>query len=422
MTELLSRPFDRGLFDIKLLKESMPITRILSMSYTTIKYIIRENRTNELYCSQWLNLFLDQSLKTKGQREIMAEKTLTELIDNNKRILTNRIGRGTVNKFIQLVSEDKVAKYIEILRVIIICNGKPLTGNQREISQLLLRDQKMRDRLMYKLKMSKGLVWVCFNIHSETWISIQKLKKQEEIIERFNVEGNSNPSMFEYFVSFTFLLGDLCLKRNYKAIETLQSMIPFEICYNLVTNDVYPIEIRESFTYLMTTLWVDVAPLQKVLIPNHIKFWDKSDNSKFKNISILEKREQCESLKVEAIRYCHSIQEYQFYEEEQLKFLISMLKLLMKIIRMNLATNNEIKETFSILKSLLNTIVSIFQHESTEMGPLISFNQKSLLDKTATLICSMLKLIFLYEIDLKTSLILKNLKLEMDEMSKSTND
>lgn len=99
-----------------------------------------------------------------------------------------------------------------------------------------------------------------------------------------------------------------------------------------------------------------------------------------------------------------------------------MLKLLMKIIRMNLATNDEIKETFSILKSLLNTIVSIFQHESAEMGPIISFNQKSLLDKTATLICSMLKLIFLYEIDLKTSQILKNLKTTMDEMGKSNTD
>lgn len=176
LTELLSRPFDRGLFEIKLLRENMPITRILSMSYTTIKYIIRENRTNELYCSQWLNLFLDQSLKTKGRREIMAEKTLTELIDNNKRILTNRIGRGTVHKFIQLVSEDKVAKYIEILRVIIICNGKPLTGNQREISQLLLRDTKMRDRLMYKLRMRKGYVDVCFNVKTEAWVSIHQLK------------------------------------------------------------------------------------------------------------------------------------------------------------------------------------------------------------------------------------------------------
>jgi hypothetical protein len=36
----------------------------------------------------------------KGRREMMAESTLIELIDNNQRILTKRISKSTVNKFI----------------------------------------------------------------------------------------------------------------------------------------------------------------------------------------------------------------------------------------------------------------------------------------------------------------------------------
>ena len=93
----------------------------------------------------------------------MAEQTLIELIDNNQRILTKRITKSTVNIFIQLVSQDKVAKYIEILRVIIICNGKPLTGNQTEITQLLLVDEVMREKLMYKLRVERGQIQVCYN-------------------------------------------------------------------------------------------------------------------------------------------------------------------------------------------------------------------------------------------------------------------
>ena len=324
LTELISRPFDRGLFDIKLLKENMLITRILAMSYTTIKYIIRENRSNELYCSQWLNLFLEHSLKTKGRREIMAEKTLTELIDNNKRILTDKIERGTVNKFIQLVSEDKVAKYIEILRVIIICNGKPLTGNQREISQLLLKDDKMRNRLMYKLRLDQGkqLVQVCFEMNGEEWFDLETLSTKTLLMSYL---GNS---VFDYFVSFTFLLGDLCMKRNYKAIETLQEFIPFNICYNIVTHENYPIRVKEAFTYLMIALWVDVAPLQKRLMPDHIKFWDLNGGLSMHGNRLVEKREQCERLKLEVINYLTSVQEHQFYEEEDIRFMIMMLKLL----------------------------------------------------------------------------------------------
>jgi RIH domain len=64
----------------------------------------------------------------------MAEQTLIELINNNKHILTTKITKGTIQKFIQLVCEDKLAKYIDILRVITIFMGKPLSTNQREIS------------------------------------------------------------------------------------------------------------------------------------------------------------------------------------------------------------------------------------------------------------------------------------------------
>ena len=52
LCELLNRPFERGIFEMSLLKENHAITRVLSITYITIKYIIMENRVNELYCSQ----------------------------------------------------------------------------------------------------------------------------------------------------------------------------------------------------------------------------------------------------------------------------------------------------------------------------------------------------------------------------------
>lgn len=171
--------------------------------------------------------------------------------------------------------------------------GKPLTTNQREISQLLLKDQKMKDKLMYNLRLHNNSVHVNFDLNSDVWISINNLKKD-----------TSNTSIYDYFICFTLLLGDLCAKRNYKAIETLQSLIPYEICYNLVTNNMYPISIREVFCYLMMNLWLDVAPLQKVIVPNPVKFWNEEVFNNFKNKAIDFKRQQCEALKLEAIRFC----------------------------------------------------------------------------------------------------------------------
>jgi hypothetical protein len=111
MTDILAQPFISGIYDIKILKQTQTITRVLTLTYQTIKYIIKEYRPNELYCSQWLDLFLLQSLETNNENDIRAEVTLTELIDNNRRILEERIPKETINKFIQLVSGEKDAKY-----------------------------------------------------------------------------------------------------------------------------------------------------------------------------------------------------------------------------------------------------------------------------------------------------------------------
>ena len=54
------------------------------MCYRLIKFIIKEYRANELYTSQWLEIFIHQSIFNDPNIDIMSEPTLTELIDNNK--------------------------------------------------------------------------------------------------------------------------------------------------------------------------------------------------------------------------------------------------------------------------------------------------------------------------------------------------
>lgn len=74
-----------------------------------------------------------------------------------------------------------------------------------------------------------------------------------------------------------------------------------------------------------------------------------------------------------------------------------------------MVTEEEVKHIFQILKSFLKTLVMIFQNENLQLT-FLSFNQKSLLFVTSNLICSMLKMIFMYEIDKKTTKILDGLK------------
>lgn len=270
------------------------------------------------------------------------------------------------------MSQDKVAKYIEILRVIIICNGKPLTGNQTEITQLLLVDESMREKLMYKLRTERGHIQVCYNHKSEEWISLGKTEN--------NLDSDS--SGFDYFIAFTYLLGDLCKNRNYKAIEIVKTLIPYNICYSLVTSEIYSTKLRQAFSYLITVLWVDVYPFETIPIPSSIKFWEKPNLDRRKASSVVEKKGEYEELKKRVIEYCHKFEEYQMYEEEEIKLLNYNLKLQKKMIEFGIASEADIKEIFNILKSLLNTIIRIFQQNSDQNISVLTPRSQQLLDRT----------------------------------------
>jgi len=96
---------------------------------------------------------MNQALDTREHNDISAGRTLTELIDNNKRILESRIEADTIKKFIDFLSEnDKDPKFVAILRAIVICNDEPMIKNQKELSKFLLTDKKVKNDLIFLLK------------------------------------------------------------------------------------------------------------------------------------------------------------------------------------------------------------------------------------------------------------------------------
>ena len=214
----------------------------------------------------------------------------------------------------------------------------------------------MKERLLYRLRDNGGKVEVKFESKSDNWIPLDGLQKQLKFLDAINT------SVFKYLVSFTLLLGDLCLKRNYLAIEILQELFTFDICFNIIVSDDYPPNIREAFTFLFTALWVDVAPLQKKKIPGQIKLWgDQKNNEPMTPASRMRTNTdgRFENVKKENIHYLKSFHEDFLYNNVKTSFIVKLLKLLKKMIQMNLLSETEVKDTFQILKSLLNSLVRI---------------------------------------------------------------
>lgn len=60
---------------------------VCKRAYNLIKTIGYGYYQNELYVSQWINLYFDHAMNTNAQNNIGAEETIISLVDNNKKLL-----------------------------------------------------------------------------------------------------------------------------------------------------------------------------------------------------------------------------------------------------------------------------------------------------------------------------------------------
>jgi hypothetical protein len=226
-----------------------------------------------LYASQWLGLIMNQALATRDYNDIQAGRTLTELIDNNKRILESRIEPDTIKKFIEFLSiKDKDPKFVEILRAIVICNGDPMIKNQKELSKLLLNNTKVKTELIFLLKKNMHSGEMLVNpkdIKYDGWVSLTAFGSMSHSLD--------NGKLYKYFMEMTELLSGLCMDKAYIAIEELKDVYTYEYCSEIFLNEVYDKKLRKAFCNLLTNLWINIAPFKNMNIPEYIQIWNDLD-------------------------------------------------------------------------------------------------------------------------------------------------
>jgi hypothetical protein len=289
LVDTIYYPFQNGFYSLADLNQSMTITKMFGLVYTTIRRGIAEYRPNELYASQWLSLMMDHAMKTRVHNDIQAGKTLTELIDNNSKILESRISKDMIHRYIEFVRTwEKDAKYIMIIRAMCICDNAPVVHNQNMLSETILKNAEVRNDLLVQVveKNSETYVWIP---DERNWIRISDLNRVKslkfdsnsglcsrlpsahELYE--NEEAKKRQKFLEYFTSITLLMSDLCFERNYIAIEILKDLFPLGICLNILMNDSNSFDIRRAFCLFTMNLWFDAMPFSYITIPNNIKIW-----------------------------------------------------------------------------------------------------------------------------------------------------
>ena len=350
LTDILFYPFALEIYQLNNIPNELMV-HIFRLSYKLIKHTIREYRPNELYASQWLDLFIHQSIFSDPNYDLFAELTLTELIDNNKRILENKIKPETINRFIRMLKTHPHEKFVNLLRALTVCDGEPMMRNQDAISRLIFEDEATRDQICYRIELrGESQVYVRVVPFNQ---SIDLASFEREAIKR----GGNDAEVYRYFISMIYLLADLCLSRNYIAIDELKDIYTYDICFKIVSRRHFPLEIRTAFAKLFNHLWIDKT-YQPVNLPNYLIMWEEITPENCNDLFQYNKEAfEFDSFKAFLLQYFEAISEQGYqkaFEEHANKMTFTLLENCQLLVSFGFYST--IKDLSKLLRPLLKIL------------------------------------------------------------------
>ena len=105
LIHIIYLPFESGECQLSQVCATDKIVMVCKRAYNMIKTIGFGYYQNELYVSQWINLYFDHAINTDAQNNIGAEETIISLVDNNKKLLEMQITPGIIEKLVNLCKE-----------------------------------------------------------------------------------------------------------------------------------------------------------------------------------------------------------------------------------------------------------------------------------------------------------------------------
>lgn len=102
LVHVIFLPFKYGDFELDAIRVTDVIAKVCQQSYRLITNVAVGYFQNELYVSQWLNLYFYHSMSTSAINNIGAEDAIISLVDNNIKLLEMQISPAIIDKFINL--------------------------------------------------------------------------------------------------------------------------------------------------------------------------------------------------------------------------------------------------------------------------------------------------------------------------------
>ncbi|MCP9265766.1 Inositol 1,4,5-trisphosphate receptor type 1 [Dirofilaria immitis] len=241
--------------------------RIFHLCYSLLRYSQVGYRKNQEYLAEKFGQIQEQI-----GFDLLAEDTMTAVLHNNPKLLEKYVKNPHVERFVELVRNNKAGRFLDYLADLCVCRGEANKKIQELICSCVLNEMN-RDIFISTVIYDKSSdeVWICWSnsfCKQLVSVAVDAAKGQTEDIK-----------MLDYYKHQLDLLAQMCYNQQYLAIDppperqllNLSLELPADLVLKCISDTRLPQDLRASFTRLMLHLHViRGSPLNAV---HHARLW-----------------------------------------------------------------------------------------------------------------------------------------------------
>ncbi|XP_074663089.1 inositol 1,4,5-trisphosphate-gated calcium channel ITPR3-like [Tubulanus polymorphus] len=253
---------------LKGVADEINLTKVFKAAYEVIySYMIGNSRKNALYFAKYIDFFQTQ-FSIKGDIGLNVAQMIVELVRDNRKIV-DRITQTQIDEFVDLLRENQNYRYLDLLKVLCVCDGVPIPDNQTYVAQRWLMKDKRGLYLTERGQNIHKTPNICYvsTDRGRSWTPLH------EFVERTNPSFSDDE--YTFLIHQLDLFAALCFGRNDFCIHLITrqlSYLSWEEVFLCLQSEILPDDIRAKYCELIIGLFVDVGNNFSVLDHPNISF------------------------------------------------------------------------------------------------------------------------------------------------------
>ena len=289
---------------------------ITKMCLAVLLNAIASNSANQMHVADRLPIFIGHVAT-----HTLATRCIVEMLEKNKELQEDKVNEAAVTKFIDMIKSSNMrAEYLDLLKAVCSCKGKGVDDNQCMVAQQWLTDSR---ELQILLETDNRKVASDFSLFNPNWVPKDLGDKstavgsdfmagfeifKTKIVPQVKIGWVTDDPMFDpnslggalgkisiekilstdmltmgggttatavrikkriadYFIAQLNLAAEVCLDRNYVAIELCEATLDFNDLFSILKTPELDELLYAAVVRVITCIHVDRDPQSSLRIP-----------------------------------------------------------------------------------------------------------------------------------------------------------